>query len=462
MSNASRVKAAAANKRLSTLLQEKSLNWREIKSIVQSHNSSTLDSLRRQALKRACLDPSICKATLKLLLQKTKVDHRQRVRYAILAVRCQNHSALTTLIYDDISVLYHDRDDLDSRSSGTLLHYVCEKHGWNKEVAFVLKETLENKDFSHCHEGMFECNQNLETPLTLSLQAGGDLEEIASHLREEYPIYFENNVFLLSKIVAEYCNDVTLYQTLSRDYPILLLESREKDGSTPLHYACFYQNQDMILMLLQEYRRREGRKVLRDRMLSVNDELMSPLGYLLLNVGDRDSQNVWSCIRICIDFFEELHVFHLMVGRMFDHLVSKSNCMRIVEQIINRLDIDLCALDQDGEAVVGILVMNMAQCKDKHKGAISRKILQHVLSYSRSDQNPAEIRDGQRRLPIHLACEVGLSWSLGLGSIIGSNIFALEEHDPLTNLMPFALAATNAKVDVNTVYEMIRCNPSVI
>ena len=461
MSNANRVKVVAANKRLSILLHEKALNWREIKYIIQAHNSSTLDSLRRQALKRACLDPSICKSTFKLLLQKTDVDHRQRVRYAISAVRCQNHSALTTLIYDDISVLYRDRDDVDSHSSGTLLHFVCEKHGWNKKVVFILKETLENRAFPFSHEGMFECNQNLDTPLTLSLQAGSDLEEIISHLRDEYPMYFANNIAQLSKVVAEYCYDMTLYQTLLEEYP-KLLDSRKKDGSTPLHYACFYQNQDMIQMLLQEYRIREGRKILKDRMLSVNDELMSPLGYLLLNVGDRDSQNVWSCIRICIDFFEQLHVFHLMIEHMFIDLVSKSNCMRVVEQIIDRLDIDLCALDQDGENVLGFLVVKMALCKDKKRGAMSRKILQYVLSYSGNGQNPAEIRDGQRRLPIHWACEVGLTWTLGLGSIIGANTFALEEIDPLTNLMPFSLAAANAKIDMNSVYQMIRCNPCVI
>lgn len=493
-------KSKAEAKRLSALLNEKSIKWKEIKAILQTPNSSSssagFDSLRRQALRRACLDPSpsMCKQTFKLLLQKTNVDHGQRVRYALLAVRCQNLNALTTLIYDDVSILYYDRNGVDSFScsngnsdgngyinaNSTLLHLVCEKHGWNAEVQFILKETLENRDPDNAHDGMFECQpipQYVEMPVTLSLQAGSDLEEIISHLREEYPMYFANHIHCLSKIVAEYCCDLSLYHTLLRDYPqLLLLQStstltrtrKEEDmGRTPLHYACFYQNREMIQMLLQEYKTREGRKVLNGRMLLVNDDFMSPLGYLLLNVDARDSQNVWSCIRVCTDFFEDLHVFHLMVEHMFDQLVSTftSHCMRIVQQIVNRLDIDLCGLDQDGKSVLGILMVKMAQCKDKKKQAMSKKILQFVLSSPGSGRgrNPAEVPDGNGRLPIHWACETGLSWELGLESIVRSNIFALEECDPLSQgVLPFALVASNARVDLNSVYHMLRYNPGVL
>jgi len=515
-------KSKAEAKRLSALLNEKSVKWKEIKAILQTQNSSSaaFDSLRRQALKRACLDPSpsMCKHTFKLLLQKTNLDHGQRVRYALLAVRCQNLNALTTLIYDNVSILYHARNGVDSFScsngngnstststsngngngnfnandnaNSTLLHLVCEKHGWNAEVQFILKETLENRDHDNAHEGMFECQpmipQFVEMPLTLSMQAGSDLDEIISHLREEYPIYFANHIHCLSKIVAEYCCDLSLYHTLLRDYPqLLMLQSthtrtrtltpltrtrKEEDrGWTPLHDACFYQNRDMIQMLLQEYKTREGRKVLKGRMLLVNAAFMSPLGYLLLNVGDRDSQNVWSCIRVCIDFFEDLHVFHLMVEHMFDQLVSNgtSHYMRIVQQIVNRLDIDLCGLDQDGKSVLGILVVKMAQCKDKKNRAVSKNLLQFVLSNSSSSsgrgRNPAEVRDGQCRLPIHWACETGLSWELGLESIVRSNIFALDECDPLSpGVLPFALVASNSRVDLNSVYHMLRYNPGVL
>ena len=493
-------KSRAEAKRLSALLNEKSIKWKEIKAILQtpknsSSSSAGFDSLRRQAIRRACLDPSpsMCKDTFKLLLKKTKVDHGQRIRYALLAVRCQNLTALTTLIYDDVSILYYYRNGLDSfscsngnsdgngyiNSNSTLLHLVCQKHGWSAEVQFILKETLENRDPDNAHNGMFECQpkpQFVEMPFTLSMKAGSDLEGIISHLREEYPVYFANHIHSVSKIVAEYCCDLSLYRTLLRDYPqLLLLKStlvctrKEEDrGQTPLHYACFYQNRDMIQMLLQEYKAREGRKVLKRRMLVVNDDFMSPLGYLLLNVGDRDSQNVWSCISVCTEFFEDLHVFHLMVEHMFDQLVITftSHCMRIVQQIVNRLDIDLCGLDQDGKSVLGILVVKMAQCKDEEKQAISKKMLQFVLLNSTSSgrgRNPAEVPDGQCRLPIHWACEAGLSWELGLESIVRSNIFALEECDPiLPGVLPFALVASNTAIDLNSVYHMLRYNPGVL
>ena len=91
-----------ANKRFSALLNEKKIQWGEIRSIVTSN--PTLDSIRRLALKKACLDISVCKITLKLLLQKTEVDVDQRVKLVVAAIRCGNMSAIETLIYDDISV----------------------------------------------------------------------------------------------------------------------------------------------------------------------------------------------------------------------------------------------------------------------------------------------------------------------------------------------------------------------
>ena len=446
-----------ANKTLSSLLDEKTIRWKQIKAIVNT-NTTTLDSLRRQALKRACLDPSVCKSTMKILLRKTEVDLEQRGRYIIDAVRCQNMSAITTLIYDNVAVLYWD----GFGHGGTLLHLVCEKHGWNSEVALILKETLENKySTERAHEGMFHLNAKMETPLKLSLQAGCELEEVMDHLKEEYPAYFESKVHLMPEIIAEYCMEMAMLQDLIVDYPMVLESHHSCNGSTPLHFACFYQNQDMLRTLLEEYRRREGRKLLFDRLLVFNNECMSPLGYLVLNLGDRDDGNAWGCVNICNTFFGTMHLLHLVLDRMWGQITEKRNCMRIIKQIMDRLQVDLSAMDGDGRTVLSILVVKMASCTEKKRLAVPKEILEYMLSYANSE-NAATMRDGKGRFPLHLACENALTWRRGLHSLVEANVVALEEYDPRTNLPPFALSASNSRCDLESIYLLLRYNPSVI
>jgi hypothetical protein len=315
---------------------------------------------------------------------------------------------------------------------------------------------------------MFQVNTNMETPMKLSLQAGCDLEEVVNHLKDEYLTHFESKLGLMSEVIAEYCHDMTLLQELILQFP-KLLEANADNGSAPLHFACFYQNQDMIRTLLDEYRRKEGRKMLfNNRLLQLNNESMSPLGYLVLNVGDRDDGNAWSCINICIDFFEVVPILHLVLDRMWDQVTKKSNCMRIIKQIVDRLQVDLCAMDEDGRTVLSILVIKMASCQGTKRQVLSKEILEYVLSStstsSRRDSiNPATIREGQQyRLPLHLACEHALAWGRGLHSIVKANVLAMDEHDPVTNLPPFALAAANAKCDLGSIYMLLRYNPSAI
>jgi len=132
------------SKKLSFLLENpKKIDWKGIKAIISTYhpgksNAPNLDSTFHQALKRACLDQSVCQSTLKIILQKTNnLTLQDRIRFAIMAVRCQNMVALQTIIYDDISVLFHhSNDDDDGYGFGygdTLLHMVCEKYGWTQQ-----------------------------------------------------------------------------------------------------------------------------------------------------------------------------------------------------------------------------------------------------------------------------------------------------------------------------------------
>ena len=494
---------------LSNLLNQKNLQWPKVKNILQKFNGNIVDSLRRQALKRACLDPCVCPTTLKLLLKKGKseITHCQRVKYVMTAVRCRNTCALQTIIYDDVSVLYYSSTFISGFSSSdirngaehinicggnegdgsTLLHRVCEKYGWNEEVAFILKETLENRnDEEHNHEGMFqetdlygndECIEVIEMPLKLSMQAGAELKEIVYHIRDEYPFYLERKLGPLMEIVAEYCCDMGVFRELLEYYPHMLNARNYHhpvNRTGPLHYACYFQNDQMIQILLEEYRKREGRKMLlQKRLLARDNGGMTPLGHLVLNVGDRDDGNAWTCINLCIDFFErkQLQLLHLVLSQFWEEILRKPNCMKIIRQIVDRLRVDLCDVDDKGRTALSLLVEKMvssscnsdiSKCQD-----LPAKILSYFLSLAVNNErdfgvNPVFVTDGAGRLPLHFACEQKLGWEKGLKYLVQANVSALNTNDPITDLPPFALAAVGSDRDLDSVYLLLRQNPSII
>lgn len=469
---------AEISKILANLLKEKQIQWDKIKSVIQKYPNSILDNLLRQGLKRACLDPSVCQICLKLLLKKTHLTCSQRVRYALLAVRCHNLLALETIIYDDVSVLYHtipyvdrDEDGIDIGIDGgtTLLHRICAAHGWNNEVMFVLKETLENtNDGQYPHEGMYEGGhvggKNFETPLVLALQAGAELDDIVEHMRREYPFHFEKKICRLPEIIAEYCWDMSLFCDLLGTYPSLLNSSHPKDNSTPLHFACSYQHEGMIEILLHEYLKLEGKRVtFKKRLLALDEEGLSPLGHLVINVGDRDDGNVWRCINLCANFFSDsiknFPLLHYICEYMLDIIAHKKvKRMKVIRQLMDRLQSDLCHIDVDGKTPLSILITKMVNYQDEKTYLFSIQILEYILE---EEVSAASTQDSFGQLPLHVACMHGMSWNRGLEKIVEANVAALEIYDPVSNLAPFAAIAA-ASDHLESVYQLLRKHPSVL
>lgn len=439
----------SANKKISEILEERIIRWNKIKQIVALH--STLDSVRRQALKKACLDVDVCISTLKLLLKKTDVDLIQRVNLIQAAVRCKNILAVETFVYDDVSVLYFE---IGNGRRNTLLHIVCEKHGWTREVAFILKETLENRNQDdYRHEGMFHNNYKMHTPFKLALEAGAELEEVIQHLQEEFPSYFESNLQLLPEIIAEYSLDVSVLEKLIEKYSKIL--KTRSDNSTPLHYACYYQNEGMIHLLLAHYLKQGNRqKRLLSRLLTLNSENETPLRHLVLGLGSSDCDNSFSCLMVVMMFVENLHILHIIVEKMWDILAEESACLRTVTRVVQRLNVNLSGVDHHGKTVMSHLITKMVSSQ-------SEQTLE-VMDYILQNSNVAYVRDGRKKLPLHIACESGLRWDYGLRTIVNANMIALEELDQKAKILPFVLAATTSSHHLDEVYNLLRCNPGVI
>jgi hypothetical protein len=442
------------NKTFSKLLQAKTIEWEKVKSLLTLNPTWTIESIRRQALKKACLDTSVSQSVLELLLKQTPIDLEQRMKLLLSAVRCQNLCWIRAVIYNNVSVLYTEA--VKGRRH-TLLHLVCEKHGWDDQVKFILKETLENRDSKgHCHEGMFELNSKRQSPLDLALEAGCDLQSVILHLQEEFPMYFEQNIRFLPEIIAKHCNAMTLLEDLIQSHPTIVKASQE--NVTPLHHACYYQNHHMIYTLLHYYSNRgERRKKLIKRLMVPNRIAKeTPFGYLVPALGRMDSSNAFDCIRIIMQCIDKFHVLHLIVEKhcYWDVLAKDGTCLSTLERSASNLDVCFAAVDDHGKTVMSLLLAKI--------GLSPSKQALDVLNYILFEQDGAIYRDGKGRLPLHMACERGMRWSGGVKQVVDANIFALEEVDNKIGLLPFALAATSRACDLNTVYQLLRYNPGII
>ena len=69
------------------------------------------------------------------------------------------------------------------------------------------------------------------------------------------------------------------------------------------------------------------------------------------------------------------------------------------------------------------------------------------------------LRNKNNRLPIHVALEKGMGWSLELAYLLNASQEYLKEVDPVTNLPPFVLAGMGESCDLRTIYDLLRKHP---
>jgi ankyrin repeat protein len=444
----------ASNKNLSEILSHNPVRWSDVKAIVKTHK--VLDSLYAQALKKASLDVSISPTCIKLLLEKANVDENKLKHHFLLSVRCNNIRALSAIIYYDPSVLFLT----DHQSNDTMLHLLCKRHGWNETIEFVMKETLENLNPNNkYHGGIFQANLYGETPLQLACQAGCDFRQIVQHVESDYPVYFAENLISFFKTVAEFCDDSDKLQKFVDNHKHDMEYSNE-DGNTPLHYACYFQNSEMIHILLKTYiEKNSNTTTVMEKLLYLknHDTFMTPFGLLLRGLEDRDDSNAWECINICMNFFSDLPILHMTIDQLWNSYAFHRKGVQILKRLTDRLGLDMTKVDCNGNSVLHILIFKLSG-RTSHEFQSHGKILDYILE----TKALATKTDSQQRLPIHVACELGLRFEYLL-KIIHACPATLEEIHAPSGLLPFALAASyphSCQLDI--IYDLIRHNPSIV
>lgn len=90
-------------------------------------------------------------------------------------------------------------------------------------------------------------------------------------------------------------------------------------------------------------------------------------------------------------------------------------------------------------------------------------VIEILLQANQGDATSAAcFADPSGRLPLHLALHTGKKWDQGVRDLVQVHPEGLAHLDPTCNLFPFLLAAQGEPSDLNTVYEVLRVNPSVL
>ncbi len=89
-------------------------------------------------------------------------------------------------------------------------------------------------------------------------------------------------------------------------------------------------------------------------------------------------------------------------------------------------------------------------------------VIEILLDPTYGNQEAAKVPDNDGRFPLHVALNNGRQWNDGIQNLLKAAPEVLEFPDGKTNLYPFMMAAIGDLSCVNTIYSLLRENPSVL
>ena len=133
------------------------------------------------------------------------------------------------------------------------------------------------------------------------------------------------------------------------------------------------------------------------------------------------------------------------------HLVTDFDApLDLLEAVLKTFPIMIKEADENG-------CLPLARLSSNRKPN-SRK--QKVDTLIRANSEAVMVPNGQGRFPFHLAIASGMNWDDGLQSIFAVSPDILRVCDPVTNLVPFILAAEHC--NLNDIFTLLRLSPDII
>jgi len=323
---------------------------------------------------------------------------------------------------------------------------VAFKYEFLQVAAYMYKVAKEQRGINHnqlLREAMtvaLDCGVNPDLFVPFVMQIGVDTNQLDECLLLHY--IAANGTVSYASLLVEIC-------------PMsLLLMTRDRDGSLPIHFACRKMNLDMIKYLLCCARDDENFGFRHGGLLTCNYEGTAAIKDLLDVFNDVDDNifHVSKCIATCMDVFPDLPILHYILSDvifgtpMVHEFIRIFNPNPTVQWIENKTAI-LLAIDSYHQF--------------PFEG--NEQQLRIILAHDRSYRSKNHVTKREGRNPLHYSVAIGLKWDPVIKMLVDENYLSLLEPDLDTCcVLPFMLAASCENCNLEVIYCLIRTEPSCL
>jgi ankyrin repeat protein len=221
--------------------------------------------------------------------------------------------------------------------------------------------------------------------------------EVFKKLEQISPSIFNEDDVLKYELVhlAAFQKEINMVKFLSEYNPSVLYTKTSKGGCLPIHFS---QSLGMVSLLLERAIEANPCDDTIGGLFAKNDDGKMPIDHIL---SQHNKENVWNCISEALSKHKDVPILHQVIR----------NAPLYVDKIIENFP------------------------------------------------HSCYLRDWKGRLPVHVALETGMKWSVSLISIIHANSSHLGDIDPVTGFYPFVLAACEPSSDLRTINHLLHLHP---
>lgn len=230
------------------------------------------------------------------------------------------------------------------------------------------------------------------------------------------------------------------------------LTKRDTYGCLPIHWACRHQNSDMIRYLVTEACRIDEFQDLYGGLLAQSNEGEVPIHSLLaaFNEVDDNILQVSECISACMESARGVPILHYAISK----LGLESD---IMEEIIKIFNPNPCTAWEGGKTALHSAI---DACKYSADPEERLNLLKIVMRYDRDYRRLHFGASSQTAQAVHYAVCLDFSWDPHVKMLAEGDFHSLSEPHDATGLLPFMLAATRPKCDLDIIYGLLRTDPS--